>query len=936
MKISVVKLRSSRLSAVLNAALDDPRGTRTETTVLFLAANPAENPLLQLGEECRAIEDKIRAAKFREKLRFRSRWAARPDDLLQALHEDDPAVLHFSGHGAGAQGLCFLAEDGGVFCVNSDGLGQVIRAAGDSIQLVVLNACYTKVQAEALVAHVPCVIGMPSAIGDKSAVVYAAELYRALAFGKSVASAHQCGLAALALHSMVGNMRDIDVAEAVLRTAPPELLVRTGVDAGYVHIVQGALPTSAVPASSAESRIHLEIDIDADFETLDASTLSKLVSEICRLSGGRPVRILCVTKGSIRLHLSFEPDAARSLMSLRDSGRLNRIGGFRVSNIVDLGQVENFPQAHEHVAVPQPLSGPAIEVVRIEPPRPGQEAYGIADISSAVGPWRGADSPDLVPSLPDLVPALTIVSHPVTHRVGERCLLDRVAAGGEVSLSRNAPDFSRPDRVVGQALGDPFVSRKPIRFAPGPDGGVRVIVEASGTRVIAGVLVDGSAEFTADELARGVPLELAERVVLLLHLVDRRVEDASDPLGMVGASTGIRRVRTAIERVIDLDVPVLIRGETGTGKELVARVIHSRSPRPDGPFVSVNLGAVPHELAAAELFGSTRGAHSGTSRDRDGLFRVAHGGTLFLDEVGEAPPEVQVMLLRALETREIYPVGADRPVAIEVRLITATDANLEERIQHGLFRASLLDRLAGFEIQLPPLRERREDIGLLVYHFAREELAALGEDHRLSPQDPYARPWLPAHVAAQLVRYAWPRNIRELRNVMRQLVIESRGLPQLEIDPRLADQLGIVARPEDSKSLGPRARGSDPGELTLDSAIDVSRSPSDPAIEVRRKASEVTEAELQDALRACAWDLKAAADRLRIPRPSIYDLIERSPDIRTAGDLGADEIAQCFQACAGDLDAMVAQLQVSRRALSRRLRELGLAGRSSASKRAEK
>ena len=251
----------------------------------------------------------------------------------------------------------------------------------------------------------------------------------------------------------------------------------------------------------------------------------------------------------------------------------------------------------------------------------------IDDVTTAVGPGRGSEPRDLVP-------ALTIVSHPVTHRAGERCLLERLTTGGEVSLSRNAPDFSRPDRVLGQALGDPFVSRKPIRFAPGPDGGVRVIVDPGGTRVIAGVVVDGSAEFTADELVRGVPLELAERVVLLLHLVDRRVEDTSEALGMVGASTGIRRVRAAIERVVDLVVPVLIRGETGTGKELVARAIHDRSPRRDGPFVSVNLGAIPRELAAAELFGSTRGAYTGASRDRDGLFRTAHGGTLFLDEVG--------------------------------------------------------------------------------------------------------------------------------------------------------------------------------------------------------------------------------------------------------------------------------------------------------------
>ncbi len=548
----------------------------------------------------------------------------------------------------------------------------------------------------------------------------------------------------------------------------------------------------------------------------------------------------------------------------------------------------------------------------------------IADVSTAVGSGRGTDPPGLVP-------ALTIVSHPVTHRAGERYLLDRVGAGGEVHLSRNSPDFTRPDRALGQPLGDPFVSRKPIRIEPGPCGGIRVIVDAGGTPVIAGAPVDptgsaaphlasleGSAEFTADDLAHGVTLELAERLVLLLHQVDRRIQDTADPLRMLGASTAIRRVRTAIERVVDLAVPVLIRGETGTGKELVARAIHDKSPRRDGPFVSVNLGAIPREIAAAELFGSTRGAYTGASRDRDGLFRAAHGGTLFLDEVGEAPSEVQVMLLRVLETGEFYPVGAERPVAIQVRLIAATDANLEDQIQHGQFKAPLLHRLAGFEVRIPPLRERREDIGLLFYHFAREELEALGEGHRLSPQDPYARPWLPAHVAAQLVRYAWPGNIRELRNVTRQLVIESRGQPQLRLDPRLAEQLGVPARPPDA---GPPRLPSDP-------AIDVVRPPSDPSIEVRRKPSDVSERELQDALRACAWDLKAAADRLRIPRPSIYDLIDRSPDIRTAGDLGADEIAQCFQACAGDLDAMVAKLQVSRRALSRRLRELGLAGRA--------
>src|SRR5262249_37195786 len=150
--------------------------------------------------------------------------------------------------------------------------------------------------------------------------------------------------------------------------------------------------------------------------------------------------------------------------------------------------------------------------------------------------------------------------------------------------------------------------------------------------------------------------------------------------------------RRAVQAVVDLHVPVLIRGETGTGKELVARAIHLHGPRRAKPFVSVNLGAIPRDLAAAELFGAQKGAFTGAVRDREGLFAAARGGTLFLDEVGEAPPEVQVMLLRVLETGEMTPVGGYSPVKTDVRLIAATDANLEEHIREGRFKAPLLHR----------------------------------------------------------------------------------------------------------------------------------------------------------------------------------------------------------------------------------------------------
>ncbi|HMG55622.1 MAG TPA: sigma 54-interacting transcriptional regulator, partial [Kofleriaceae bacterium] len=475
---------------------------------------------------------------------------------------------------------------------------------------------------------------------------------------------------------------------------------------------------------------------------------------------------------------------------------------------------------------------------------------------------------------------------------------------------------------------NPFVSRRPIRFLPGPNRSIRLVVEPGGTPVAVRTPIDGSAEFTFDEMARGIPLELADRLVLLLHLVDRTVEDAAEPLGMVGASAGIRQVRRRIERVRDLEVPVLIRGETGTGKELVARAIHDKSPCRDGPFLSVNLGAI-RELATSALFGSTKGAFTGALREREGLFRAADGGTLFLDELGEAAAEVQAALLRVLETGEIFPLGADEPIATKVRLIAATDANLEDHINRGQFKAPLFHRLSTYEVRLPPLRERREDIGPLFYHFAREDLTATGEAFRLTPQDPYARPWLPAYIAAQLVRYSWPGNIRELRNITRQLVIESRGSTQVRLDPRVADQLGVIKRPGgDALPVPPP---SDPAiavpRPTSDSATVVPRPAADPGGDARRKPSDVSEAELTDALRAVAWDLKAAADRLRIPRSSIYDLIERYPHIRVAGHLGTEEITECFRLCGGDLDAMVERLQVSRRALNRRLRELGLAPR---------
>ena len=518
------------------------------------------------------------------------------------------------------------------------------------------------------------------------------------------------------------------------------------------------------------------------------------------------------------------------------------------------------------------------------------------------------------------VPALTLIGHAQPQRIGERLLLTGLlSAERSVSLSRNAPDFSRPGGVLSLPLGDPFLSRTPVRFEPGLRGGVRLLVPEDGTPVlVGGEPVKGGREFPAEALVAGVPLVLAGRVALLLHRASSR---ASAPaagdlaaLGMVGDSEGILRVREDVLRVADLQVPVLVRGETGTGKELVARALHAQGPRRAGPFVSVNLGALSKDLIAAELFGALRGAFTGATRDREGFFRAAHGGTLFLDEVAEAPPEVQAALLRVLETGEVYPVGGHAPVRVDVRLVTATDADLEARIRDGRFKAPLLHRLAGFEIAVPPLRERREDIASLFLHFARQELESTGEAGRLTSEDARADPWLPAALAVRLVRFAWPGNVRQLRNVARQLVIGSRGLPGLRVDARLEQTLDADALPL-------------PGQpLALEAPSPSDSAPEEARVPVRRKPADVSEQEVLEALRACAWDLKATADWLGIPRSSVYVLIDKSSLLRTARDLSPEEITRCFHECEGDLDRMVQKLEVSRRALQRRVRELGLEG----------
>ena len=243
---------------------------------------------------------------------------------------------------------------------------------------------------------------------------------------------------------------------------------------------------------------------------------------------------------------------------------------------------------------------------------------------------------------------------------------------------------------------------------------------------------------------------------------------------IVGRSPALLEVLGAVSDVAPTDATVLVLGETGTGKELLARAVHSRSKRKDQPLVKVNCGAIPEGLVESELFGHVRGAFTGALQARVGRFELANGGTIFLDELGELPLDTQVKLLRVLQEQEFSPVGSSKTIGVDVRVIAASNRDLEDAVRQGRFRADLLYRLNVFPIRVPPLRERREDIPLLITFCLQGLAKKLGKPlERFTPES-----------LERLVHYPWPGNIRELQNVVERAAILART-PVLELGPEV-------------------------------------------------------------------------------------------------------------------------------------------------------
>ena len=356
----------------------------------------------------------------------------------------------------------------------------------------------------------------------------------------------------------------------------------------------------------------------------------------------------------------------------------------------------------------------------------------------------------------------------------------------------------------------------------------------------------GASNFLEKPLSpEGVLLALGSALELRRARQEARVlrEDLGLTDEMVGDSPGVRRLREMIARIAPTDARVLVTGESGTGKELVAAAIHFGSARKDRPFVRVNCAAIPRDLVESEMFGHEKGSFTGATERRIGRFELAHTGTLFLDEVGDLGSEAQAKLLRAIEAREIERVGGGKPIRVDVRIVSATNKDLARAVADGSFREDLLFRLNVIPIEVPPLRERPDDVPALIRHFAARH-------RRKSAQA--APTWAPDAIVA-LQQHRWPGNVRELANIVERLAILHAGREVTaehvrEVLP-VAREGGITraALPDPAALEGPLSETLDDFERLL----------------------------IQRALSGANGNVAEAARRLKTDRPNLYRRMKR-------------------------------------------------------------
>lgn len=498
---------------------------------------------------------------------------------------------------------------------------------------------------------------------------------------------------------------------------------------------------------------------------------------------------------------------------------------------------------------------------------------------------------------------LTIVWHPDAQRIGEQFIATNT--DGVVELSRFLPMFRHP-AGDGLPLGYGGVSREPLRILRTSSD--HIVIQPPESRMVVelnGVEIQGAHQVSPEQITAGAILGLGRAILICLHWM-RCLPKKNDIAGLIGVGSAAILLRDQIRQIAVMDFPVLLLGETGTGKEIAARAIHAHSKRRHASLVTVNMAALNESLAAADLFGAVKGAYTGAQQARKGLFGEAAGASLFLDEIGNTPATIQPMLLRVLETGDYRPLGAQQDMHSSARLIAATDQDLYS--EH--FNQALLRRLESFVIQLPPLRSRREDIGVLLKHLL-EEIRAVS----LTPL-----PSLSVPLISAIANYDWPGNIRQLSHVLRRILLalqagESPDFAAL-VQPRngrinediTAFNVGSVA--SNTSHVTERTRTAGAAESANDLPV------------LRKKMNEFCEAEVLQAMDNNDWYIQGAAQELGISRPSMYKLLEQHSAIRRAEQIPLEEIRQTLASSAGDIEACAAILKTPSEALRRFLKVL--------------
>ena len=505
---------------------------------------------------------------------------------------------------------------------------------------------------------------------------------------------------------------------------------------------------------------------------------------------------------------------------------------------------------------------------------------------------------------------VTIAWHPEIDRIGEQFL--GTTEEGLIELSRYFPLFKHP-HTEALPIGYSGISRAPVSIIRHPDNTVtitppnsRMVVEVNGEQL------HQTTTYNKEQIENGLILGLGRAVVFCLHWM-RCLPKQNPVQGFIGIGESAIRTRDLIKQAAKTNSTVLLLGETGTGKEVAAQAIHSLSERSKLKMTSINMATLNESLAAADLFGASKGAYTGAQTTRTGLFSEAQDSTLFLDEIGNTPITIQPMLLRVIESGEYRPLGANKDSHSSARLITATDQDLHE----SNFNQALLRRLESFIIKLPPLRARREDIGVLIVDILKNHSETNADNKTLiDPKN------IPNHLITQLLTYYWPGNVRQLIHVFNRIILsfqngETPGLHTIiDFSPKGKDK---------------QLNNFIPATLDANTTIEIPGASKQKAkgqvvnhTTERVKLTELSDADVLNAMEKNFWTIQYAAQDLGISRPSMYKLLEANAHIRRPEQISLEELTKAIEECKGEVEPCASLLKTPSEALRRHLKGLGL------------